>query len=137
MRTPPRAAPSSRIPARTATAEPGLGEVEAALRRLDRFAHLSDEAYRVPGTRFRVGLDGIVGLVPGIGDGLSLAFACYPILEAWRLGASRRVILRMLANAGLDGTVGAVPILGDLFDFRFKSNRRNVELLKRHLAERR
>ncbi len=137
MPIPARAAASSRVPARAATAEAGQDRVGAALRRLDRFAHLSDEAYRVPGTRFRVGLDGIVGLVPGIGDGLSLAFACYPVWEAWRLGARKRVLLRMLANAGLDGTVGAIPILGDLFDFRFKSNRRNVELLKRHLAERR
>jgi hypothetical protein len=126
------------MPAQTAMAVwAGLNEVEAALSRLDRFAHLSDEAYRVPFTRFRIGLDGIVGLVPGIGDGLTFAFALYPILEAARLGASKRVILRMLANAGLDGTVGAIPILGDLFDFRFKSNRRNVELLKRHLAARR
>lgn len=111
------------------------GSVEAALRRLDRFAHLLDEAYRLPGTRWRFGLDGIVGLVPGIGDGLTLALALYPIVEAYRLGARKRVLLRMLANAGLDGAVGAVPVLGDLFDLRFKSNRRNVELLKRHLQQ--
>lgn len=113
----------------------GTGDrsVEAALRRLDRFAHLLDEAYRVPGTRWRVGLDGIVGLVPGIGDGLTLLLALYPVLEAYRLGARKRVLLRMLANAGLDGTIGAIPVLGDLFDVRFKSNRRNVDLLKRHL----
>ena len=108
-------------------------DVAASLRRLDRFAFLLDEALRIPGTRWRVGMDGVVGLVPGIGDGITALVALYPLIEAWRLGAPRSLILRMAGNLGVDSLVGAIPILGDLFDMRFKSNRRNVELLRRHL----
>lgn len=108
-------------------------DLEATLRRLDRFAHLSDEVFRVPGTRWRVGLDGVVGLVPGVGDAATALLALYPLIEAWRLGAPPKLLARMLANLGLDAAVGSVPVLGDLFDLRFKSNRRNVELLRRHL----
>ncbi len=107
---------------------------EAALRRLDRFAFLLDEAFRIPGTSWRIGMDGIAGLVPGIGDGITALIALYPIVEAWRHGAPPALIARMLGNIGLDATVGAVPLLGDIFDMTFKSNRRNVELLKRHLT---
>jgi Domain of unknown function (DUF4112) len=107
---------------------------EATLHRLDRFAFLLDEAFRVPGTSWRVGMDGVVGLVPGIGDGLTALIALYPIVEAWRHGAPPALIARMLGNLGLDTAVGAIPLLGDIFDMRFKSNRRNVELLKRHLT---
>jgi hypothetical protein len=107
---------------------------EATLHRLDRFAFLLDEAFRIPGTRWRVGMDGVVGLVPGIGDGITALIALYPIVEAWRHGAPPALIARMLGNLGLDTAIGAVPLLGDIFDMRFKSNRRNVELLKRHLT---
>jgi hypothetical protein len=106
----------------------------ATLHRLDRFAFLLDEAFGIPGTRWRVGMDGVVGLVPGIGDAVTAVIALYPIVEAWRHGAPPALIARMLGNLGLDTVVGAVPLLGDIFDMRFKSNRRNVELLKRHLT---
>lgn len=117
----------------TAAAE---ADLMATLRRLDRFAHLLDEAFRVPGTRWRVVLDGLVGLVPGIGDAITALAALYPLIEAWRLGAPTHLLLRMAGNLGVDSLVGSVPILGDLFDLRFKSNRRNVELLRRHLGRR-
>jgi Domain of unknown function (DUF4112) len=107
---------------------------EATCRRLDRFAFLLDEAFRIPGTRWRVGMDGVVGLVPGIGDAVTAVIALYPIVEAWRHGAPPALVARMLGNLGLDTAIGAVPLLGDIFDMRFKSNRRNVELLKRHLT---
>jgi hypothetical protein len=109
---------------------------EAALRRLDQFAFVLDEAFRIPGTRWRIGLDGIAGLVPGLGDAGTALIALYPLLEAWRHGAPSSLILRMLGNIGLDTAIGAVPILGDLFDMRFKANRRNVELLRRHFQRR-
>ena len=88
--------------------------------------------FRIPGTRRRIGLDGVVGLVPVVGDVLTAAVAFYPLAEGWRHGVPKRVLARMLGNLGLDVTIGAIPILGDLFDMRFKSNRRNVELLRRH-----
>jgi hypothetical protein len=111
-------------------------EAEVALQRLERFAFLLDEAFRIPGTRWRVGLDGLVGFIPGAGDAVTAVVALYPVAEALRHGVPTRVVLRMLGNIGLDSAVGAIPILGDLFDLRFKSNRRNVELLKRHLSRR-
>lgn len=108
----------------------------ATLRRLDRFAHLLDAAVRIPGTRFRVGLDGLFGVLPGLGDGLTAILALYPLLEAARLGAPTSVLLRMLGNIGIDTLVGAVPLAGDAFDVMFKANLRNVELLRQHLAGR-
>jgi hypothetical protein len=108
--------------------------VEVSLRRLDRFAYLLDNAYRIPLTRRRIGLDGIIGLVPGIGDGITAVIALYPLLEAWHLGASPIIFLRMLANIGADMLLGVIPIAGDLLDFAFKTNRRNVALLRRHLG---
>jgi hypothetical protein len=122
--------------ARSLGRDAGADTPEAALRRLDRFAFVSDEMFRIPGTRWRIGLDGIGGLVPGLGDGVTALVALYPLLEAWRHGAPSSLILRMLGNVGLDTAIGAVPILGDLFDFRFKANRRNVELLRRHFQRR-
>ena len=120
--------------ARTAPLGIERAGVEATLRRLDRFAHLLDEAFRIPGTRWRIGLDGLAGFVPGIGDGVTALVALYPIIEAYRHGAPAGLIGRMLANLGIDTAVGAVPVLGDIFDVTFKANRRNVELLRRHLS---
>ncbi|MGD9510468.1 MAG: DUF4112 domain-containing protein [Geminicoccaceae bacterium] len=108
--------------------------VEAALRRLDRFAFLLDDAWRIPLLGRRIGLDGVVGLVPGIGDAVTGLVALYPLLEARRLGAPSGLLLRMLANIGTDAVLGAVPLAGDLLDFAFKANRRNVALLRRHLS---
>ena len=104
-----------------------------ALRRLERLAYWLDGAFRLPGTRWRFGLDGILGLVPGAGDSLTAVAGAYIILEAWRLGVPSNVIARMLGNIGIDWAVGSVPVLGDVFDFAFKSHRRNVDLLRRHL----
>ena len=109
------------------------GDDLAALQRLDRLARLMDERFRIPGTDRRIGLDGLIGLIPGIGDVVTGAIALYVVLEAWRLGASRLVIVRMLANLGIDVAVGSVPVVGDLFDIGWKANRRNVDMLRRHL----
>lgn len=110
---------------------------QEAIRRLQRFAYLLDEQFRVPGTNFRVGLDGLVGLIPGVGDTVAAAIASYALLEAYRMDAPTSLIARMAANIGLDWVVGSVPVAGDLFDFAFKANRRNVDLLIRHLESRR
>lgn len=120
------------IAARATWGDVPADPVEASLRRLDRFALILDEAFRIPGTRWRIGLDGMIGLVPGIGDALTAAIALYPLAEGWRHGVPKRLLARMLGNVGFDAAVGAIPILGDIFDLRFKSNRRNVELLRRH-----
>jgi hypothetical protein len=96
-------------------------------------ARLLDDAVRVPGTNIRVGLDPLLGLVPGLGDVAGASLAGYTILTAARLGAPRSVILRMLGNVAFDTLVGTVPLLGDLFDAGWKANLRNVQLLERYL----
>ncbi len=108
----------------------------ATLEHLDRLAYWLDDRFRVPGTGFRVGLDGLVGLVPGVGDVATNAVTAYIVYRAWRLGIPKPVLLRMLANLGIDTVVGIVPVAGDLLDLGFKANRRNVRLLRRHLGER-
>ena len=118
------------MPATVAPA--GIG-AERALRRLDRLGDLLDSRFRLPGG-FRFGLDPLIGLVPVAGDGISAVIALYIVLEAWRLGASRGTLARMLLNVGLDLAVGAIPVLGDAADFVFRSNRRNLALLRRHLG---
>lgn len=101
-----------------------------ALRALTR---IMDEAVRIPGTRFRVGLDAIIGLIPWAGDMAGAAVTGFTILTAHRMGAPPVVLLNMVVNLGIDALVGAIPFLGDIFDFGFKANRRNVDLLERHL----
>jgi hypothetical protein len=103
------------------------------VQRLERLAKLLDSEFRVPGTRFRFGLDGLMGLVPGVGDAAGLAISSYIVLEAWRLGAPPPILMRMIANLMLDSAVGAVPIAGDLFDMAWKANKRNMNLLMRHV----
>src|SRR3954470_21466035 len=90
---------------------------QRSLDALRRFAQLLDSAFVVPGTSYRVGLDPIVGLIPGIGDLLSPLFAIAVLWQARQLGVPRVVQLRMIGNVAIDALVGAVPVLGDLFDF--------------------
>jgi hypothetical protein len=97
---------------------------------------LLDEAVRIPGTNFRLGLDALIGLVPGAGDVVTTALAAYIVAEAARLGVSKPVLFRMLVNLGLDFMLGAVPVAGDVFDAVWKANRKNLDLLERHLAKR-
>ena len=104
-----------------------------SLRRVRAVAVLLDEAIRVPGTNLRFGLDPLVGLIPGLGDVLGGIASAYIILEAARAGAPASVLLRMTMNVGVDTMVGSLPVVGDLFDFAWKSNARNVQLLARHV----
>lgn len=91
-----------------------------------------DESIRLPGG-YRIGWDGIIGLVPGLGDVAGLAVAAYIIAESARLGAPKSVLLRMSANTAIDTILGAIPVLGDLFDLAFKANRKNLHLLQSYL----
>lgn len=116
--------------------DPGDADTQRQIARLETLARVLDDVFRVPGTRIRFGLDGIVGLIPGVGDAATGALAAYLAVRAWDLGLPARVILRMAANVGIDLAVGSIPVAGDLFDVGFKANRRNVELIKRELAKR-
>jgi hypothetical protein len=112
------------------------GGPEESVARLDALARLMDGALAVPGTRLRLGLDALIGLVPVAGDLVAALVSSYLIWEARRLGAPRWLIARMMANTLIDTTLGAVPILGDAFDILFRANMRNMALLRRHVDKR-
>lgn len=108
------------------------GSNDRALVALRKWAVFLDSAFQVPGTRFRFGLDPIVGLLPGAGDLVTGFFSVMILLHSVRLRIPKVVIARMMVNIGLDLLTGAVPLLGDLFDAAFKANLRNLALLERH-----
>ncbi|MBM7454985.1 hypothetical protein HNR62_000835 [Oceanisphaera litoralis] len=112
----------------------GSTDHEATVRRLERLSWLLDSAIRLPGG-FRVGLDGIIGLVPGIGDLAGAGLSSYIILEAARMKLPAGVLARMGLNVLLELSIGIIPLFGDLFDFAFKANRRNVRLLNEYLGQ--
>ncbi|MFV2052993.1 DUF4112 domain-containing protein [Aliiroseovarius sp. YM-037] len=103
------------------------------LKRLESVAHGLENLLPLPGTQMRVGLDALFGLFPVVGDVLGLAPAAYIIHRAHRLGAPRRLVIRMAMNVIVDAALGAVPVLGDIFDVGWKANTRNVSLLRVHL----
>jgi hypothetical protein len=108
------------------------------LQRLDalrKVAQLLDSAFVVPGTSLRVGLDPIIGLVPGIGDLISPLFTVGLLWQAREFGIPKVVQLRMIFNVAIDTVVGLLPVLGDLFDFAWKANDKNMALLERHALE--
>jgi hypothetical protein len=102
---------------------------------LQRFEILLDEAFRVPGTQMRFGIDGIIGLIPGLGDVLAGLLSLIIPLAAWIRGVPYITLARMAVNLGIGVLVGTVPIFGDIFDIAWKANRRNYQLLRRHLGE--
>ena len=103
------------------------------MERARALTRLLDDSIRIPGTNFRIGLDPILGLIPGAGDLVGGAMSAYLLLVAQRAGAPTSVLLRMLGNLAVDSLVGAVPFLGDLFDAGFKANRRNLGLIERYV----
>ena len=104
----------------------------AALERLDWLANLMDSAVVIPGTTITVGLDALIGLVPGFGDTATTLISLWMVKEAHNLGAPKHIIVRMVGNVAIDGLVGAVPLLGDAFDVMFRANKRNMKLLREH-----
>ncbi|MDZ4849613.1 MAG: DUF4112 domain-containing protein [Pirellulaceae bacterium] len=112
---------------------PWVDDLSQTRRRLESLAWLLDESVRIPGFGFRVGLDGILGLIPGIGDLLTTALSAFIIRQAALLGVPRIVLLRMAFNTSIDFVIGAIPFVGDLFDFGWKANKQNIRLLIKHL----
>ncbi len=96
---------------------------------------LLDEAFRVPGTNFRFGIDGIIGLIPGLGDVLAGLLSLIIPLAAWVRGVPYVTLIRMAVNIAIGVLIGTIPLLGDLFDIAWKANRRNYHLLQLHLRE--
>lgn len=107
--------------------------VNRELQMLRRFVTLLDDGFRIPIIGYRVGLEPLLGLIPGIGDVTGFALSGYLIFRATRLGAPRSLITQMVINALIDTAIGSVPVLGDIFDFVWKANRRNLDLFERHL----
>jgi hypothetical protein len=104
-------------------------------RTLHRLEILLDEAFRIPGTGIRFGIDGIIGLVPGVGDVLAGILSLVIPLAAWIRGVPYVTLVRMAANLAIGVLIGSIPVLGDIFDIAWKANRRNYRLLSEHLAE--
>ena len=112
----------------------GIPDVHARLQRLRRLAWLIDGAFGLPGTRFRFGLNSVIGLLPVGGDAVLGAISLYIVYEAAKLGVPRPQVARMLANVALETVGGAVPLVGDLFDMALKANLRNLAIIERHLG---
>jgi hypothetical protein len=105
----------------------------ATLNRIRKLSRLMDTAIGIPGTKFRIGIDPIIGLVPGAGDIISTGFSAYIIYLATRFGLPSKDLRKMIFNIGLEAAVGTVPIVGDMFDAYYKSNIRNLAILEQHL----
>jgi hypothetical protein len=107
---------------------------EDSLARITLLANLMDSAFVIPGLNRRVGLDAVLGLVPGVGDAVSAVIASYIIWEARQLGLPRWKIARMVGNVAVDTALGAIPLAGDVFDVFFKANQRNLRIVHDHLG---
>lgn len=119
---------------RIADAMPGLGRDPASVRRrVEMLERMLEGLFTIPGTRQRVGLDAIVGVVPVIGDLFGAMMGSWLVWEARNLGMSRWQLARMMANVGFDTALGAIPFAGDALDLFYRSNSRNLRLIRRHL----
>ena len=105
----------------------------AVRRRVEAMEGLLERAFTFPGTNFRVGLDSVVGLVPVLGDVVTAAMGAWLIWEARNLGMSKWQLARMSGNVAVDTAIGMIPVVGDAVDFLFKSNSRNLRIMKRWL----
>jgi hypothetical protein len=106
---------------------------EQRLKRLEAMAKLLDVAFILPGTNIRYGIDGIIGLIPVVGDIIATALSLFLVREARALGAPWHVVARMLGNVAVQGVVGSVPVAGDAFDVLFRANMRNARIVRRWL----
>jgi hypothetical protein len=102
---------------------------------VEKIATLLDSKYRIPGTRFRFGLDPVIGLLPFAGDAVTFLISSGLVLIMIRNGASGKVVVKMVGNVLLDTIIGSIPLIGSVFDFFYKANNRNVRLLKKHYEE--
>lgn len=119
---------------REMTAELPLGnDPQSVRRRIEGLERLLEGMIEVPGLNRKVGLDALLGLVPVAGDAIAAALGLYLVWEARNLGMPRWQLWRMAGNVGVDTLIGAVPVAGDLFDFLYRSNTRNLKIVRRHL----
>ncbi|MGB7409154.1 MAG: DUF4112 domain-containing protein [Pontixanthobacter sp.] len=102
-------------------------------RRIEAMEQMLERSFTIPGTKFPIGLDSIIGLVPVVGDLVTTAMGAYIVWEAKNLGLPKWKIWRMVGNVGFDTVLGLVPLVGDAADLVFRSNTRNLRIIKKHL----
>ena len=124
----------SRSPLQNSSTNTPSKSQAASLRRLRRISHLLDNAIPIPGTKYRIGLDPILGLIPGGGDLIGSIFAGYIVFKSAQMGVPQETLVQMAANIVFDTVAGTVPVAGDLFDVAWKANVKNIELLDAHLG---
>jgi hypothetical protein len=113
---------------------PAMGRDPQSVRqRVEALELLLERSFHLPGTKIPVGLDSIIGLVPVLGDVVTAAMGAYMVWEARNLGMSKFQLVRMAANVGVDTALGAIPLAGDVFDFMWRSNSKNLRIIKKHL----
>ncbi len=110
-----------------------IADNQRVKKRLDRLAWYLDNSIRLPGLNVRVGIDPLIGLIPGIGDTIGAIMSSYILFEAARIGAPKSILLKMAFNIAVDALAGAPPIFGDLFDFGWKTNQKNARILGDYL----
>ena len=108
-------------------------DVHSIRRRIEAMEVVLERSFVIPGINRPVGLDSIIGLVPVVGDIIAMGMGAYIVWEARNLGLPKWKLLRMASNVAFDTAVGAVPVVGDLFDFMFRSNTRNLRIVRKHL----
>lgn len=106
-----------------------------SLKTAEKMASLLDSKFTFPGTNFKFGLDPILGLIPGVGDGISLVMQGLLVSTLWRQGYSGKLLAKLLINVLLDTLIGSIPVIGQIFDFFFKANERNLRLTREYLYE--
>jgi Domain of unknown function (DUF4112) len=124
----------SRSPLQNSSTNTPSKSQAASLRRLRRISHLLDNAIPIPGTKYRIGLDPILGLIPGGGDLIGSIFAGYIVFKSAQMGVPQETLVQMAANIVFDTVAGTVPVAGDLLDVAWKANVKNIELLDAHLG---
>lgn len=111
------------------------GDPDARLAGARWLARLLDDSIPIPGTSYRIGIDPLIGLVPGIGDALGALLSTWLLVVAWRLGAPYSVLARMGVNVAIEALAGTIPFAGDVFDAGWKANLRNLRLVERWLEQ--
>lgn len=112
-----------------------VNDKDRTRRRLERLAWYLDNSIPIPGLKVRVGIDPLLGLLPGVGDTIGALLSSYILAASGHLGVPKSVLLKMAFNIAVDAVVGALPLLGDIFDMAWKANQRNVQLLDDYLAQ--
>lgn len=110
-------------------------DVEQRVQAIEELAQLMDSQFKLPGIPLRMGLDTIIGLIPGIGDTIGLAIAIYIVVQSRRLGIGSGLVIQMLINIFIDWLIGLIPLIGDIFDWGWKGNNKNAALLREFIDQ--